>query len=80
MSKKSRKNKDSEFKVNPQKYSWKQIKIYETYNDAETRRNSLKKEGHEHTKIRRCGSEGLKFKVLVGTAVKKGNEKKSEKK
>jgi len=75
MSKKSRINKDKEFKINPQKYSWKQVKIYETYKDAESRKFGLIREGHENIKIRRCGSQGTKFKVLIGSAVKKNNEK-----
>ena len=80
MSKKSRKNNDKLFPVKPQNYSWKQVKIYETYKEAESRKCGLKKEGHENIKIRRCDSQGLKFKVLIGTAVKRNNEKKKNEK
>jgi hypothetical protein len=58
-----------------QKYSWKKIKIYDTYNEANKRRDELKSAGNT-TKIKRCGRAGTKFKVLTGEKIEKTHKKK----
>ena len=54
-------NDEQEPKHNPQRKVWEDAGIFNTYEEAKTKSNSLTKE----SKIRRCGSEGLKFKVKV---------------
>ena len=78
MSKKSRKNIGKEITVNPQKYSWKQIKIFKTYAEASEKLTSLAEQGHDAVKIRRCGPGGLSFKVITGTRIKSKNDDKQK--
>ncbi len=59
----------------PQKVKWTKVAIYDTYVDADEKRNSLNEEG-KLTKIRRCGPRGLRFKVLTGQPIEKPKEKK----
>tara|TARA_Y100000310_G_C20013845_1_gene504186 strand:+ start:66 stop:293 length:228 start_codon:yes stop_codon:yes gene_type:complete len=69
---------DKPMKHNPQKFNWKKVTILDTFEEADKKRNDLK-EKHKHLKIRRCGPDGTKFKVLVGEPIKK-KTKKDEKK
>ena len=72
----------SEQQTNIQKFSWNEKKIFSEYKKADIFRNSLKEEGFEHVKIRRCGPEGVNFKVLIGKPVKtnkKANNKNTNK-
>ena len=65
------------------KFNWKERKKFTTYEEANNLRNALIEEGVAHVKVRRCGPEGTRFKVTVGTPVKtnkKDNNKKSNKK
>tara|TARA_R110000824_G_scaffold94768_5_gene228436 strand:+ start:198 stop:389 length:192 start_codon:yes stop_codon:yes gene_type:complete len=54
-------NDEQKPKHNPQRKVWEDAGIFNTYEEAKTKSNSLTKE----SKIRRNGSEGLKFKVKV---------------
>ncbi len=58
-------------KETTQKFNWKQVKIFESYEDAHERANRMSNEGHQHLKIRRCGPGGTKFKLLSGSRIKK---------
>jgi len=53
-------------KPNPQKVKWKNVAYYNSFQEADTHRNNL--EGL--TKVRRCGPDGVKFVVKVGTPLK----------
>lgn len=53
--------------VNPQRFSWKNVGTYNTYEEAFVKKNALT---DKHTKIRRCGDDGSLFSVKVGTPVK----------
>jgi len=55
---------------NPQRFKWKNVGLYDTYEKADIHRKSL--EGP--TKVRRCGSFGTKFVVKVGTPVKESTQ------
>ena len=46
-------------KRNPQKKVWEDAGTFNTYAEAKAKMNSLQSEG----KIRRCGPQGLKYKV-----------------
>ena len=46
-------------KHNPQKKVWEDAGIFNTYAEAKAKMNSLQSE----SKIRRCGPQGLKYKV-----------------
>ena len=46
-------------KHKPQKKLWEDAGIFNTYAEAKAKMNSLQSEG----KIRRCGPQGLKYKV-----------------
>jgi len=50
---------------NPQKVKWRNVAYYNTFEEADTHRNSL--EGL--TKVRRCGEYGTKFVVKSGTSI-----------
>ena len=63
----------------PQKLNWKRNSSYDTFDEADKVRTELKKD-NEHVKVRRCGLKGLKFKVVIGTAVKVKKNKKEESK
>ena len=63
---------------NPRKYSWKQVKKFKTFEDADKERNKLKASG-SLVKIRRCGPDGKLFKVVVGTEIKTNKKLKGEK-
>lgn len=57
-----------ETKTTPvQKFSWKTVGTFKTYEEAANKKLSLK---DKHIKIRRCGDGGTLFSVKVGTAVK----------
>ena len=50
----------------PSTKKWQKIKIFDTYEEADTLRNNLKNEsGNENLeiKVKRCGRGGTKFKV-----------------
>lgn len=53
--------------VNPQRFSWKSVGTYNTYEEAFVKKNALT---DKHIKIRRCGDNGSLFSVKVGTPVK----------
>ncbi len=63
---------------NPQKFRWNKVAVYDSFEDADKKRNILNESG-ERTKIRRCGSGGSRFKVLTGESVEKKRESKKEK-
>ena len=48
-------------KHNPQRKEWEDAGIFETYDAAKVKSDSLQRE----SKIRRCGPAGSKFKVKV---------------
>ena len=77
MSKKQLVN-DTDNTPNPQKYSWKKHKVFRTFNEADEVRNALKAEGRL-AKVRRCGPDGVDFKVIVGSEIKKNIKKKGKK-
>ena len=53
---------------NPQKFKWKNVAYYDTFDKAQEHRASLV---HElKVKIRRCGVDKSKFVVKVGTPIK----------
>ena len=62
--------------VKKQKFSWKKVKIFSTYAEANETRKKLKKEGKDHLKIRRCGPGGTSFKLLTGLKLKNQKDKK----
>ena len=53
--------------VNPQRFSWKIVGTYNTYHEALVKKNALT---DKNIKIKRCGDNGSKFSVRVGTKVK----------
>ena len=65
--------------IKKQKFSWKKVKIFDTYAEANEARENLKKENKAYLKVRRCGQGGTKFKLLTGTKLKtkKGNTNES---
>ena len=70
---------EEETKHRPQKFKWSRVGIYDTFTDADDKRNALNEKG-ELTKIRRCGMGGSKFKVLTGTSLEKKQTAKKNKK
>ena len=54
-------NDEQELKHNPQRKVWEDAGFFNTYEEAKAKSVSLKKE----SKVRRCGTDGLKFKVKV---------------
>jgi len=63
---------------NPQRHKWTQKKQFDSFEDADKFRNSLKEEGHL-TKVRRCGPAGGLFKVVIGSEIQKNNKNKAKK-
>jgi len=57
-------------KPKPQKVKWKNIAYYHTYEEADTHRNGL--DESVKVKVRRCGPEGTRFVVKIGTLIKGG--------
>ena len=55
-------------KHNPQKYSWKNLKTFNTYLEAKSFKDSSKE---PLLKIKRTGAGGTKFTVKSGTKVQK---------
>ena len=53
---------------NPQKIKWKNVAYYDTYEEADEHRKKL--DDVIKVKVRRCGPEGSKFVVKIGTQVK----------
>ena len=77
------KAKENESSHNVRKFTWKEKKRFSSYEKASNFKDSLLEEGFKHVKIRRCGPEGTRFKVTVGSPVKinnKVNNRKSNKK
>ena len=68
------KGKDSESSHNVRKFTWKEKKRFSSYEKARSFKDSLLEEGFKHVKIRRCGPEGRRFKVTVGSPVKTNNK------
>ena len=54
-------NDEQKPKHNPQRKVWEDAGIFKTYEEAKVKSDSLKRE----SKVRRCGTDGLKFKVKV---------------
>ena len=65
-------------KPNPRKYTWKQVKRFKTFDEADIERNKLKKQG-SIVKVKRCGPDGTLFKVIVGTKLSKETKTKGVK-
>ena len=55
---------------NPQKVRWKNVAYYNTYVEAAEHRDKL----DGLTKIRRCGEDGTRFVLKVGTLIKEPND------
>lgn len=53
---------------NPQKVKWKNVAYYDTFEAAHQHRLSL--EESVKVKVRRCGPEGTRFVVKIGTPLK----------
>ena len=53
-----------------QKFKWNRKQTFSDYQSASNIKNKLLEEGYTHVKIKRCGTEGREFKVIVGTLVK----------
>ena len=53
---------------NPQKIKWKNIAYYDTYEEAHNHRLGL--DESVKVKVRRCGPDGIRFVVKIGTPVK----------
>ena len=53
---------------NPQKVKWKNVAYYDTFEEAHNHRLGL--DESVKVKVRRCGPEGIKFVVKIGTLVK----------
>ena len=69
----------------PQKYSWKSVGSFDSFAEADARRQKLlSQEDCPPVKVRRCGPEGRVFKVKIGkalgteTAAKKTKKTKSK--
>lgn len=56
--------------INLQKFKWNRKQTFSDYQSASKLKSTLLEEGYLHVKIKRCGSEGKEFKVIVGTLVK----------
>lgn len=69
---------EEEVKHNPQKVKWSKVSIYDTFSMADEKRNTLNSKG-SMTKIRRCGTEGSRFKVLTGMSIDKPKTNKKKK-
>jgi len=52
----------------PQKVKWKNVAYYDTFEEAHNHRTSL--EDTVKVKVRRCGTEGRKYVVKIGTLIK----------
>jgi len=57
--------------INPQRFSWKSVGTFNTYEEAAKKKASL---NEKHLKIKRCGANGSVFSVKVGSPVKKKSE------
>ena len=68
----------TEDKVSVQKYRWKEKKRFENYSDADKLRKFFLEEGYV-VKVKRCGPEGTRFKVLTGELINKKNKKNKRK-
>ena len=66
----------SDKQANPQRYKWTQKKRFNNFEDANTFRQQLVDEGHK-VKVKRCGPQGLEFKVVVGLEIKTNKKKES---
>ena len=53
---------------NPQKVKWKNVAYYNTFEEAHNHRLSLD-EGTK-VKVRRCGTDGTRYVVKIGTLIK----------
>ena len=62
---------------NLQKIRWSKVAIYSNFEDADKKRNELNEAGKK-TKIRRCGDDGSRFKVLTGASIDKKPEASSK--
>lgn len=58
-------------KPNPQRFSWKSVGTFNTYEEAANKKASLKE---THLKIKRCGDNGSLFSVKVGSPVSKKSD------
>ncbi len=62
-----------------QKIKWNEKSRFESYEDADTLRNSLKSDGYDFVKVKRCGPGGTLFKVVTGTEIKRNKQVKNKK-
>ena len=63
---------------NPQKFSWKAVGVFKSFEEADSRRKELLVEdATTPIKVRRCGPEGRMFKVKVGKSLETGKTAKS---
>jgi len=53
---------------NPQKMKWKNVAYYDTFEEADNHRQDL--DESVKVKVRRCGPEGTRFVVKIGTPTK----------
>jgi len=53
---------------NPQKVKWKNVAYYDTFQEAHDHRLSL--DESVKVKVRRCGTEGRRYVVKIGTLIK----------
>ena len=60
---------DKKNQPNPQKVKWKNVAYYNTFLEADNHRNTLS----GLVKVRRCGPEGSKFVVKIGTLIKESS-------
>ena len=53
---------------NPQKVKWRNVAYYDNFDAASNHRDTLVDE--HKVKVRRCGVDGIRFVVKVGTTIK----------
>jgi len=68
-----------ETKQTLQKVKWHEKSRFKSYKDADNLRNSLKTDGYELVKVKRCGPDGTLFKVITGTEIKRNKQVKNKK-
>ena len=60
---------------NPQKFNWKQHKVFNTYEEAKAAKNTNLEGEAKYVKIKRCGPDGVNFKVKIGIPIEKNKSK-----
>lgn len=69
---------DEKITPNPKRFAWKRNSTHNTFEAADNVRSELKKD-NEHVKVRRCGTDGSQFKVVIGTPIKTNTKNKESK-